>query len=110
MNPKNLYLINMILVFIYKITTIIIGYFIIKLGYKLIRDGIKGKFKLSASYSGLKADLYSASPGILFIVLGVFLISIAIFSNKNLNYIEKSPKIEKFNPILNLPIDTLKKD
>jgi len=58
----------------YKIVTLIIGYLIVKLGYKLLVTGVKGKFKFKGNYQGAKADLASSSPGLLFLLLGVFLL------------------------------------
>jgi NhaP-type Na+/H+ or K+/H+ antiporter len=108
MNPKNLYLINLVLVFIYKIVAIIIGYCTIKLGYRLIKNGFKGKFKFNAQYKGFKADLYSASPGLLFVLLGSALIVFSIVTKYPLTYKEKSIPTNSTELIIDMPIDTLK--
>ena len=70
------------LVVFMKIVCFILGYLTIRLGYKLIDAGVKGSFKFSASLGGAKADLASVSPGLLFVLLGVFLIGYAIYVNK----------------------------
>jgi len=67
-----------------KIVCFVLGYLTIRLGYKLIDSGAKGEFKFSGKLGGLKADLFSASPGLLFVLLGVFLIGYAIYVEKPL--------------------------
>ena len=79
-----------------KIVCFILGYLTIRLGYKLIASGVKGEFKFSASLGGVKADLASISPGLLFVLLGVFLIGYAIYVKKEVNLkINPSSHIEK---------------
>ena len=65
-----------------KIVCFVLGYLTIRLGYELIKSGATGAFQFSASWSGLKADLRSISPGLLFVLLGVFLIGYAIHVEK----------------------------
>lgn len=107
MDPKNLYFLNLAFVFIYKIVAIILGYYTIKLGYKLIRNGFEGKFKFRTQLNGFKADLYSASPGLLFVLLGAAFIIFSIVTKYPLTYKEKSTPISNKELIIDIPIDTL---
>jgi hypothetical protein len=83
-----------------KIVCFIIGYLIIRLGYNLISSGIKGEFKFSGKIGGYKADLVSASPGLLFVLLGVLLICYTIFVHKEIE-LKKSLNIDK--PQIEIP-------
>ena len=65
-----------------KIVVFILGYLTIKLGYKLISSGVKGEFKFSANLGGVKTDLASVSPGLLFVLLGILLIGFAVYVEK----------------------------
>ena len=65
-----------------KIVCFILGYLTVRLGYDLIKSGVKGEFKFSASFGGTKADLASVSPGLLFVLLGVGLVGYAIYVDK----------------------------
>ena len=51
-----------------------------------MQEGIKGDFKFTANYSGLKGGLVSSSPGLLFMTLGVFLIGYAMYTDKTISY------------------------
>ena len=82
MSPEQLLLIGSLLVVALKITCFVLGYMIVKLGYRLILSGVRGEFKFSASFGGARADLASVSPGLLFVVLGVGLIGYAISVDK----------------------------
>jgi hypothetical protein len=81
--PESLYLISVSLVIIMKIVCFILSYKIIRLGYNLIFAGVKGEFKFASNFIGFKADLTSLSPGLLFVLLGVLLMVVAIYINKN---------------------------
>ena len=80
-----------------KIVCFVLSYKIIKLGYILISSGVKGEFKFSSNFIGFKADLASVSPGLLFILLGVLLMMVAVYTNKTISYQkDKAPtKISK---------------
>jgi hypothetical protein len=78
-----------------KIIVFILGYLTVRMGHDLIKSGVKGEFKFSANLGGAKADLASVSPGLLFLLLGVFLIGYAIYLDKNVEM--TTPKIEKPN-------------
>jgi len=77
--------ISFALIIAMKIVCFILGYLTIRLGYELIASGVKGDFKFSASLGGVKADLASVSPGLLFVLLGAFLIGYAIYVDKEAN-------------------------
>ena len=85
-SPENLYLISFSLIILMKIVCFILSYKIIKLGYNLISAGVKGEFKFSSDFIGFKSDLQSLSPGLLFIVLGVLLMMVAIFTDKAITF------------------------
>lgn len=86
MSPEWAFLISHALLVLMKIVCFILGYLTIRLGYKLISDGVRGSFKFSASLGGVKADLASVSPGLLFVTLGVFLIGYAIYVEKEVHF------------------------
>jgi hypothetical protein len=113
MTPEVAYLISFGMVIVMKIVCFILGYFTIRLGYKLITSGVKGEFKFSAKLGGAKTDLASVSPGLLFVLLGVFLIGYAMYIDKGveLKYKPKN-KIEKpIPPIPGVPdFETMKEN
>ena len=73
------------MIILMKIVCFILGYLIVRLGFVLIKSGVTGEFKFAGSWAGFKADLASVSPGLLFVLLGVFLISFAMYSDKSVN-------------------------
>jgi hypothetical protein len=76
--------INLILLFILKFMCLVFGFWTVYLGYDLLKRGVKGEFKFSAKLSGGKADLVSASPGLLFVLLGIILIGFALYVKKDI--------------------------
>lgn len=70
------------LIFLLKVTCLVLGYLVVKLGHGLLTSGVKGEFKFQAEWSGLRADLASASPGLLFLLLGILLMGYAIGVSK----------------------------
>lgn len=66
------------MVIVFKLVVILLAYKTIKLGYDLLLKGVKGDFQFSGGVSGYKADLRSASPGLLFVFLGCAIMAIAI--------------------------------
>jgi len=74
--------ISLLLVVVLKIVCLILGYLTIRLGHESISSGAKGEFKFSAKFSGTGADLASASPGLLFILLGILLMGFAMYVDK----------------------------
>ncbi|MES2457390.1 MAG: hypothetical protein V4594_17670 [Bacteroidota bacterium] len=73
-----------------KILCFILGYRTIKLGYQLMRDGIKGEFNFSGDYKGMKGGLASSSPGLLFLLLGICLIAYAMAVDKTISMSAKA--------------------
>lgn len=57
--------------------SIIVSGITIYLGYKLVLMGVKGEFTIFSEYKGIKLNLWSLSPGVLFLIGGV---SILIFA------------------------------
>jgi hypothetical protein len=80
------------LIFILKIVCFILGYGIVYLGYKLIKNGVEGKFNFTSHFSGAKLGLVSSSPGLLFVLLGSLLMIYAIYVDKSV-YAEINPGI-----------------
>jgi hypothetical protein len=74
--------VSLFLVVVLKVVCFILGYLTVRLGHQSISSGAKGEFKFSARLSGTGADLASASPGLLFILLGIFLIGFAMYVDK----------------------------
>lgn len=90
------------MVVFFKLIVIILGYKTIKLGYDLLLRGVKGEFKFSSEISGYKADLRSASPGLLFVVLGCVIMVIAV--------IEKFPQeVERSSKDLDKKVNSFEK-
>ena len=69
-------------IMIFKLSVLIIGYLIARLGYNLLVKGISGDFKFKADLKGYKADVVSASPGIFFILMATILMSVGIIKDK----------------------------
>lgn len=90
MKDEVAYIISIALVFLMKIVCFILGFLTIRLGYKLISSGVRGQFKFSTKLGGLKADLASVSPGLLFVLLGIILIGFAMFTDKEV-HLAKGP-------------------
>ena len=86
LSPEFLYLFSYSLVIIMKTICFILSYKIVKLGYELIKSGVKGEFKFASNFIGFKADLVSLSPGLLFLLLGVLFMMVAIYVNKSVSY------------------------
>ena len=59
-----------------KVLALVLAYLTIRLGYALLVSGAKGEFKFSGGFGGARADLASASPGLLFVLLAI---ALAIF-------------------------------
>ena len=93
MSAESAYLISVSFIILMKIICFILGYLTIRLGYNLIAAGVKGEFKFSAKFGGLKTDLASVSPGLLFVLLGIFLIGCALYVDKEVK-LEKMPRSE----------------
>jgi len=102
MSPEELafreFAISLFLIVLLKVVCFILGYLTVRLGYLLISSGAKGEFKFSARVSGASADLVSVSPGLLFLLLGIFLIGFAINVDKGVT------QRLKLNPDSEIPL------
>lgn len=65
----------------FKVTVLVVGYKIARLGHDLLLKGISGGFKFSGGYAGIKGDLISSSPGLLFLLLGVVLLCVGVWKD-----------------------------
>lgn len=74
-----------------KLACFLFGYLVIKIGAQLLRDGVKGEFQFKASLTGFTSDLASASPGLLFLLIGGFLIGYAMYLPKSVDYQSDNP-------------------
>ncbi len=74
MSDQGLYLATLPGIIFLKIVVFVLGYLTIKIGATLLRDGVKGEFRFRSELPGFKGDLASASPGLLFLVVGGILI------------------------------------
>ena len=112
MTPETAYLISFGMVILMKIVCFILGYLTIRLGYELIASGVKGEFKFSAQLGGAKAALAGMYPGLLFVLLGVFLIGYAMYVEKGVEL--KIPKSQIEKPAVPIPqgsiFDPMKKE
>jgi hypothetical protein len=79
------YSLSFALLILMKIVVFILGYLTVRLGHQLIASGVKGEFKFAAELAGVKADLASVSPGLLFVLLGVLLIGYAVSVDKRVD-------------------------
>lgn len=74
-------------ILIMKVTAFIIGYKIVALGYSALEKGLKGEFNFTADVTkGGKLALVSASPGLLFVLLGSCVVAWALFVDKPVTY------------------------
>ena len=96
------FVLSFALVILMKIVCFVLGYLTVLLGYRLIKSGVKGEFKFSAKLGGVKTDLASVSPGLLFVLLGVVLIGYAMYVEKGV-VLER--KEQKQPPAVLLPKD-----
>ncbi len=76
------HVVSILAILLFKLAILIVGYLLAKLGYLLLVQGITGQFKFKGEFQGIKADIVSASPGTLFIVLAVVLLVIAVRTDK----------------------------
>jgi hypothetical protein len=106
MSHENLILVDLAMIFLLKCICVVLGYKIIKLGYTLLSDGVKGKFNFSLNYHGIKSGLVSASPGLLFVFLGVCLIVAGLWINKNIQF-ESAKKSNSFPVLAPIKSDSL---
>lgn len=67
---------------LFKLTVLLVGYLIARLGHDLLIKGVSGEFKFHSEIKGGKADLVSASPGLFFILMATVLIAIGVIKDK----------------------------
>jgi hypothetical protein len=89
---KNTVLYAIVMGFILKTVVFILGFLTVKMGHGLIRDGVKGNFKFTTEAKGIKGALQSSSPGLLFVLLGVFIMGYAMFQHKGVQLFEDALK------------------
>ena len=77
-----MHLVTTLSITLFKISVLIVGYLLAKMGYNLLIKGITGQFNFKGDFKGIKADLVSASPGTLFIVLAIILLIFATVVDK----------------------------
>lgn len=97
------YAVSLAMIVLMKIVCFILGYLTVRLGYQLVASGVKGEFKFSADLVGLKADLVSLSPGLLFVLLGVLLIGYAVFVDKSVDVFIPTARITQSTDTLPHP-------
>ena len=69
------YSITVLSILCFKLALIWAGVAVVRMGYELLIRGITGGFTFKGEFSGAKADLVSASPGLLFALLGIVLLT-----------------------------------
>lgn len=83
------------LVMVIKVATLACGYLFVRMGYRLIADGVEGKFHFKTEWkgatAGAKADLASVSPGLLFVLLGCWLCGFALYVSKPVSFESGAP-------------------
>ena len=105
-------IISMLITFALKTVCFIIGYLTIKLGYELIKSGVKGEFKFTSGIPGLTGGLASSSPGLLFVLLGICIVGYAMYVTKSVEIGTKpkeNQRIQKERP-LDIPLPTKLRD
>lgn len=73
-------------IWLMKLLALFLGYKVVVLGAGLLREGVSGEFKFQSEFQGFKADLASASPGLLFVLIGGLIILYAMFVDKKVDY------------------------
>jgi len=87
-------LITVLPILIYKLSVLVVGYLVAKMGYQLLIKGVTGEFKFKSNLQGFKADLVSASPGTFFVLLGVLMMIISITKDNPYNIKTISDEID----------------
>ena len=76
------HVVSVLSILVFKLAVLAVGYLLSKLGYLLLVQGITGQFKFKGDFQGVKADLVSASPGTLFVVLAIVLLVTVVWVDK----------------------------
>jgi hypothetical protein len=90
-DERQLVLVNLLFLLVLKLTLLVLGYLVVRLGHRLLVAGVTGEFKFRAEMSGARADLASASPGLLFLLLGVLLMGYGLGVSKVIEIDPTSP-------------------
>ena len=78
-----------------KLTAIVVGYKIVKLGYEALIRGIKGEFDFGGKITNqAEVKLLSASPGLFFVLFGSFVICWALFVEKPVSFEKETIKTD----------------
>jgi hypothetical protein len=80
----------MLSILILKVTALILGYLIVRLGHDTMIKGVSGAIDFGFSGSGFKTKLKSASPGAFFVLMGAAIILWGLT-------VEKPMEIKMFN-------------
>jgi hypothetical protein len=91
LDPNLLSIVNTIAVLLAEITTLVVGYLLVRLGFELIRDGAKGDFNFTGDLRGIKLGLASVSPGTLFALLGAVVIVVTLIQHRSVNTTQRVP-------------------
>jgi hypothetical protein len=97
LTTNQLILINLILLFLLKVLLLLLGFLTIRIGSKLVREGVKGEFKFNTEAEGYKAALESGSPGLLFVLLGSILLGYGIYVKKDIPHKTKTKTTQQKN-------------
>lgn len=84
-DPNLLGIMNTLAILLAEITTLVVGYLLVRLGFELIRDGAKGDFQFTGDLRGIKLGLASVSPGTLFALLGAVVIVVTLIQHRSAN-------------------------
>ena len=90
MDKPTAFVISLSLLVFMKIFCFTIGFMVVRLGYDLLKRGVKGEFEFSTEWSSMKVGLASVSPGLLFVLLGCIVIGYAMYAEKPLVFSEFS--------------------
>ena len=104
-SSDKLVLLNLTYLLILKLACFGIGFLIVRLGHSLMLAGAKGEFKFTGSLAGIKSDLVSASPGLLYLLLGTTLIGYAMLVDKEIGRDQRpaGPEVSLPAPNVALP-------
>jgi hypothetical protein len=81
-NEYILFSMTVVPILVFKLAVLWAGVSVVRMGYDLLLRGVIGEFKFQGGFKGVKADLVSASPGLLFALLGVILLAIGTLTDK----------------------------
>jgi hypothetical protein len=103
-----------LLIFLYKVITLLCGVFIIYLGYRLFTKGIFNEAgDLDASWKDMKLLVKRAAPGTFFALFGAIVIYLSVYKGLDFKSETKPMQVELPPPSLkdsiNVPADTTRK-